>query len=398
MPDDTTIGQRLQSVRKRRGLTQAELAERSGVSVSLIRQIEQGQRDDTRLETARKLAAALRVSTTALIPGPDAAAPARDDIDQWEPVRHALEGRPAAQPPEPPTLPGLTAALAAVVPLVLGSQFAAVRPVLPALLRDADALTDALADTPEADDARSLRSRVRQLTAYLLGQTWQFDAATTAIDLAMDDARDQLTALAVADWQCWLLLRQGRLTETAALAARWADQAEPPRVTRASDDDLAAWGRCLIRLSSAAIRDNRPGEAKDALRYARMAAAGIGRDIAPAYCNTAFGPTTIATVTAENAIIADRPDITLSLAARVSRDSFPVPRNWYRHRLDVAAAHASMHHPADATAVLQGIRQEAPQWLAQQRYARDILGSIIGRRRTLTPEMRDLASFARLPY
>ena len=39
-----SLGERLQSIRKRRGLSQRELAGRSGVSVSLIRQIEQGAR------------------------------------------------------------------------------------------------------------------------------------------------------------------------------------------------------------------------------------------------------------------------------------------------------------------------------------------------------------------
>jgi transcriptional regulator with XRE-family HTH domain len=42
---DATLGQRLQSVRKRRGLTQAELAAETGLSVSLIRKLEQGTGD-----------------------------------------------------------------------------------------------------------------------------------------------------------------------------------------------------------------------------------------------------------------------------------------------------------------------------------------------------------------
>ena len=41
-----------------------ELARQAGVSVSLIRHIEQGVTEDTRLETARKLAIALRVPAT----------------------------------------------------------------------------------------------------------------------------------------------------------------------------------------------------------------------------------------------------------------------------------------------------------------------------------------------
>ncbi|MFI5716929.1 helix-turn-helix domain-containing protein [Nocardia sp. NPDC051750] len=48
------LGERLQSVRKRRGVTQRELAGRSGVSLSYVRKIEQGERDDARVETLRR--------------------------------------------------------------------------------------------------------------------------------------------------------------------------------------------------------------------------------------------------------------------------------------------------------------------------------------------------------
>jgi hypothetical protein len=47
-------------------------------------------------------------------------------------------------------------------------------------------------------------------------------------------------------------------------------------------------------------------------------------------------------------------------------------------------------------AVLQDIRSAAPEWLVQQRYASDILQKIIQRRRSLTPEMRELADFLHL--
>jgi transcriptional regulator with XRE-family HTH domain len=70
---DSALGGRLVSVRKRCGLTQRDLARRAGVSMSLIRQIEQGERDTTQLQTARKLAVALSVPTSLVCcatPGP----------------------------------------------------------------------------------------------------------------------------------------------------------------------------------------------------------------------------------------------------------------------------------------------------------------------------------------
>jgi len=397
LPDEISFGQRVQAVRKRRGLTQRELATAAGVSISLITKLEQDAVTDVRMETARKIATALRVATTALMTGPDAAPADDSDAGQWEAVRRALEGRPAAHLADEPTLDGLRQAFQDAIPLVLDSRYAELRAILPGLLRDADALVASSANGTEGA-ARDLRSQIRQLTAYMMGQTWQFDAANDAISLAADDASERLTALAAADWKCWALLRQGRLAETTVLASRWADDAEPRRISRATADDLAAWGRCLILVSTAAIRDNRPGEAKDALKLARMAATGVGRDVIPQFHPwQVFGPVTVSMVHAENAIIQDRPDITLNVAGQISGAGFPVPRNWNRHRLDVANAYAAKRQHTEAAQVLAEVHGKAPEWLAQQRYARDIVSKIISSRRTLTPEMHELASAVRLP-
>ena len=56
----------LQTLRKQRGLRQAELAELAGVSLAVIRKHEQGLGDDVYLSVAYKLAQALDVSISAL--------------------------------------------------------------------------------------------------------------------------------------------------------------------------------------------------------------------------------------------------------------------------------------------------------------------------------------------
>src|SRR6266536_4581908 len=68
MPDHAApaIGDNLSRIRRRRGLTQEQLAERSTVSVSVIRKLERGDRDSASLPTLRKLAAALAVTTVDL--------------------------------------------------------------------------------------------------------------------------------------------------------------------------------------------------------------------------------------------------------------------------------------------------------------------------------------------
>src|SRR5713226_8279365 len=142
MEQPTSPGDRIRDIRKRRGITQRALADRSGVSLSLIKKVEQGDYGEIRLETLHKIAVTLRVPTTALATRPSAQQPARDDITQWLPVRRALEGNSnaASEPAEEPTLDGLTAAFNATVPLLVTNHYAEVRAILPALLRDADTL------------------------------------------------------------------------------------------------------------------------------------------------------------------------------------------------------------------------------------------------------------------
>ena len=87
-----TIGERIRSVRKRRGLTQQGLAGLADVSASLIRKLEQDARRDVRLETLRKIAVALKVPTTSLMTRLDAEPPDEETLGLWAPVRRALDG------------------------------------------------------------------------------------------------------------------------------------------------------------------------------------------------------------------------------------------------------------------------------------------------------------------
>ncbi|WP_406282975.1 hypothetical protein OH799_09870 [Nocardia sp. NBC_00881] len=111
-----------------------------------------------------------------------------------------------------------------------------------------------------------------------------------------------------------------------------------------------------------------------------------------------FGPVTVQMLEAENAMVVDKPEVTLAIGSQLAGTKYPLPWPWQRHRLDVAAAHAAMRQYPEALAVLHQIRRELPEWLVKQRFARDILAGMIEKRRTLTPEIRELADFVKVPY
>ncbi|HLK73506.1 MAG TPA: helix-turn-helix transcriptional regulator [Streptosporangiaceae bacterium] len=386
-----STGDRIRGIRKRRGLTQRDLARASGVALATIRNIEQDPGAAPRAETLHRLAVALKVRTTALM-----TTPATEDADErtaedWADVRAALYGSgPGPEPAERPNAAGVLAVLESVRPALAENRFSAVRAVLPALIRDASALN--------GTDACEARSKVLNLAGWLLTQTRQWEAAETACALAADAAGDRLDAAAAANTMCWSLLRQGRLAEARDMAAREADGIEP-RFSRATARELALWGRLLLGVTNAAVRDNRPGEAADALGLARAAADRIGREItADGSTTRTFGPVTVAMIAAENAAIGRQPARVLAIAATVPGGIIhPLSASRLRHQLDVAHAHVMLRQYPEAIGTLQQLRREAPEWIVQQRYARHILADMTAQRRLLTAEMRELADAVGLP-
>ncbi|MGW0530697.1 helix-turn-helix domain-containing protein [Streptomyces sp. NPDC003032] len=384
-------GQNIKETRKRRGLSQRELADASGVSLSVIRKLEQGERQGARLETLRKLARALKVPTMRLAGGPTAEDADAGTVDRWEAVRGALERPPVAPglDDEPPTVSGVQDALRSAEPLFSGDHFAALSVILPPLLRDADAL---------GPEGRSVRVRALQLAGWLMVQTRQFRAAETALERALDDAADRMEGAATVNTLCWLRLRQGELDKAYDMAVRWADEVEP-RMSRATPAELSTWGWMLLRVSAAAVRNEQPGDAEDALKLATAAAVALGREYAPEndWLRT-FGPTTVKLKAAENAGIIERPDLVLRIAEHVPTYSLkPTSNNRNRHLLVMGDAYAKTGNYAEAFNQLEQISADSPEWLPHQRFARVVLSRVIHGRRTLTAEMRTMADVVGLP-
>ncbi|MGV9383585.1 helix-turn-helix domain-containing protein [Nonomuraea sp. NPDC003707] len=385
------LAPRLRAMRKRRGMSQRDLARSSGVSFSLISKLEQEAVDGTRLETVRRLAIALRVKTSDLL---GTAGDAEEATEQprsnlWEPTRRALLGQ-FDPSDEQPTVEGVQQGLTELRPLLADNQYGEIALLLPPLLRDSEALNGT---------GRAVRTRVLNATGWVLTQTRNFNDAEPTLHQAVDIATDQLDAAAAVNTLVWLYLRQGRLDEARNMATRWADDIEP-RLSRATTAQLTLWGRLLLGVSTAAIRDNRPGEAEDSITLARAAATRIGHEaVSDTSTTRTFGPVTVAMIRAENAAIRDEPDKVLSIAERIPTDvlhAHSASRN--RHRLDVASALLSTRRQDEALNVLEDLAHVAPEWLPAQRYARDILSRVTSRRRTLTPQMRQLADLVGLAY
>src|SRR5260370_10711008 len=89
---DMSAGDRLKVARRAAGLTQEQLAERSGVNVDTIRKLEQNQRHSMRVTTANALAKAVGIETTGLLLGV-----AEDDRADDPQLRRIREARVPAE-------------------------------------------------------------------------------------------------------------------------------------------------------------------------------------------------------------------------------------------------------------------------------------------------------------
>jgi len=386
MNDGAGVGDRLREVRKRRGMTQRDLARISGVSLSLVRKVEQGDHGRVGAVALRRLASALDVPVTALLDAVPQPRPAPASGEIWRGLAVALS-EPAADE-QPPAAGDVASALASATRLYHANQYPELGAVLPGLVRDASLAPPVL------------RSRVLQLAGSALTQARQRDAARVALDRSFADAEaagSVLDAASAVITQAWLMLGERRFEDVRLTAALWADRVEP-KLSDATRPDISAWGWLLLRASAAAIRDNRPVEAADFMRLAEAAAVAAGpeRGSYHAYFTT-FGPATVAMKKVENAVIDGKSGLALGLAANVPPGLRPTSDNRNRHLLDVTAAHLDLRQYAAASDVLHRLSVQAPAWLAAQPTAASLMSQIIGRRRLLTPQMRELAEVMRLP-
>ncbi len=391
-PPDTPL--RLRDIRIRKGMTQTALAEKARLSVRTIRDIEQADDPNPSLRNLHAIARALDITTGELFSAPTTA-----DL----PPTHDVHGLRALLEPAAPAGEALSARqlrdrfrLAA---LHKGDMdFERAISAFVALIPQARASVEAADQGADLTAAKSLLAQTYDQTAELLVLVGQPDLAIKATleqeALAKQEGNPVWLAGAVAT-RSWAMTRKGEFGAVAELAERTATAVEP-QVNKRDVERAAMWGLLMCWVSSAAARNNQPDLAADARRRASVAAAMLGRD---EFVNGhGFGPIRAAVRGVEDAVV--REDF--GTAARLARD-IPRQGRWprltrYRHALDMANIHLEHRKDDRALAVLRALKDDAPAWLACQRYAATITTKLVARsKRRLSPDLRDLADFLRLP-
>ncbi|MEU8541982.1 helix-turn-helix transcriptional regulator [Streptomyces sp. NPDC048717] len=402
-----SLQENVRNHRRRLGWTQERLAEETGLSVGTVRKVEQG--GTVSVETIHTLARALGTTTASLFAS-EAPAPVQEtegDGPKLSELRRALMPpigltAVAADPADTRDPHALKSDITDAHLLYQADRYNSVAKRLPGILRAAEAAV-ALSDGEERRRVIATRVGAFLLAGKYLTQVRRYDMAYHALSRAITDARDigdtQLAVTGVVGMG-WLLLRQDRFDEAEQLATATADRVEP-RLSTATPAQWAVWGELLLRVASAATRNNRPDVARQARRLAATAAGALDREHVDfqEHWGT-FGPVTAETKRIEDlALIGDARGVLgladggLVGARALAAYGRPGINTWGRHRLDVARAHVQLGSHQDAMDELTGLKATASEWLKHQNIARHVMGDILAKRkRTLTGDMRDMAS------
>lgn len=365
------LAENLARIRKSRDLSQEELAEAASVGVDTVARIEQGARAFTRPSTLQKLAAALGVTTGALL-GTSQTSHSRDvDIT---PLRKALNADSSiaglndfVETREVLPLPELTNSAHRAWRNYVDGEHSELLHALPAVLTDARRAVRENTNEQRAGACRVLSTAYR-LGAGIAGRLGFDDLAYLSAAKAVDAARasdspDVQTAISLR-YLAWTLVRQGRLEDAERVATAAAAAVEPRMLDR---DPIRAgvFGNLLFNAASAALSRRAGGRAEDLLAAAQAAAVRSRGDTASEAA--IFGPRVAALQRVDWAVRTGDPERALQLAAAVPTVHGDVPAFWEAgHRLFLASAAVQTRQERKALTWLREARDLAPDWVRYQ--------------------------------
>jgi transcriptional regulator with XRE-family HTH domain len=382
---DGTIGSRLRTARRERGLTQEALAERAEVGLGVISDLEQERRETARITTLTKLADALGVTLSALLDR-------RERMEREQPagvlgVRDALLSisdlpgvDTAADDGTPTPLASLELSVRRGWELYWAGRLGDLAGMLPGLIGEAR-LTRGQSG-PQA--ARPL-AQAYQLAADLMVHVGSDDLAMVAAERALHAAAngdDELQHAILAGTASWVLLHQGRAGEAEQVARVAAEKIEP-RMSSATPEHLTVWGSLLLSAAAPAATASRGADVESYIGLARSAAGRFEADRHDYW--TSFGPTQVSMQACYANTVLGRPGRALKAAQGVRRKDL-LGISWGAHHLDKAQALATDGRPGDnrravdALAVAHGV---SPEWFRHQGLARSLTRELADRRTRL---------------
>jgi transcriptional regulator with XRE-family HTH domain len=399
--DEWAIGQRIANHRARRGLTQDELAGLVGISLSMMKKIESGDRLVTRFSQLVQFAQVLRVKDLreltgvplSLLPDGHRGHPSAAEVRTAMMDRGLVVG-------EVPILDELARDIERAWQswqAASAFRYAMVGQQLPALIRRCESATRAHRD---ANRRRALRETSK---LYQLVRTWtkrvgehelSYLAADRAVTAALDADDPDLSAAAV--WNLAMILSaQGKTEPARGVVHRAIDELRPYLGGGATSARLAVFGGLHLMGATEAAREDNADEAHRLLEVAERLAAHVGETN---HFRMVFGPTNVALHRVSTAVELGRTGEALELAERVAIEASPAVERRLTYHLDAARAYARKQNDIAAVHMMQRVHRDSPEELHFNVIARETLRQLMGRAKAaVLPDLRPLLAAANLP-
>ncbi|MGY2006765.1 helix-turn-helix domain-containing protein [Nocardia gipuzkoensis] len=389
--DESSIGVRIRQFRGK-ALTQRQLADQAGVSVDLVRKLEQGGRQTASIASLQKIARALDVDIADLIGK-------RHGVPSTNPAAGIVAIRRALTPVD--DLLGETKEEAAVslddgrraVEYAWGAywsgRYELLTSILPPGLTQLRATVHAARNGSVAP-ANELLARMYWVTGCTLVHLGQTDPAFLAIREALAAAElgnDPLLLATIRGSVAWQLLIQGRYDESRGVALNAAATLEPSGEVTPSH--LSAYGSLVLQGATAAGRAQDVHGALSLVETASEVALRIGADRQD--YETYFGPSQVVMQTVDVNVSSERYPEALAAAKDMPVNGSLPQASRARHLADTAVALTRTgRHQRALDALLTAERVGGADWLKYQTLPRHIVTELLDHDRKMP-----LRAFAR---
>ena len=388
-----SLGRKIAAERRRRGLSQPELAKMIGRSVAWVSQVERGVRKIDRMSVLETLAAALDVPLAELAAEAPVVAAVTEEPPGAGGLRLVLSGvhslRAMLNGHQSPALATLRVKADKAWELTHAGRYADLTDLLNGLVPGLETAARALPER-ERPEVFELMAAVYQACSAALAKLSEPEAAWIAADRAMSAAERAGNPLLVAAgaYRLVFVFMTARHYDQAEETARTAADALWHLADAGNPEAMSLWGGLTLQRAVIAARLNDPDTAYACLERAEQIAArrGEGRND----YNTEFGPANVGLY--EIAVAVELGDAGRALRAAASVDTTGLSaERRARMLIDVARAHAQRRQVDDAVSVLRQAEDITPEQIRGHDLVRQLVSDLLAMQDPPGTELRGLS-------
>ncbi len=387
------LGRKIAAERRRRGLSQPELARMIGRSVAWVSQVERGVRKVDRMSVLETVASALDVPlaelaaeapvVAAVTEEPPGAGGLRLVLSGAYALRAMLDGR------RPPAMSTLRSRARKAWDLTHAGRYTELTDLLRGLVPDLEIAARAVPETQQAD-VYELMAATYQACSAALAKLGEPEAAWIAADRAMAAAERAGNPMLVAAGAFRLVFvflaarHYGQAEETARTAA----DALQPMADQGDAEAMSLCGALTLQRAVTASRVNDPDAAYSHLEQARQIAERLGEGRND--YNTEFGPANVALHEVAVAVELGDAGRALRAAATVDTTGLSAERQ-ARLLIDVARAHAQRRQVHEAVTTLAEAEAITPEQVRSHDLVRQLVSDLLTMQDPPSADLRALA-------